>query len=343
MARVKTQSKWENPKRFRQATQAYVALRQKITGEGILARSYGYYTFLIAAIFACYLYSGYQIFVTPLSISLVFWCLLFGFFMVQIGGLMHDAGHRAIAQSSRVNDIWGYIFGGTVAVGYGAWNQSHNKHHSHTNQEEEDPDLDLPLHGFTQRQFAKQKGLWRLLRRYQAYIYYPLRSLTTFTRRMEPLPYFRERKTLRYAPEAAVWIAGLFVYFVLPFIIFDIAKAATVFLVVHFFSGFYMSNIFAPNHKGMPQLPKDAKISFLEHQIMTSRNVYGNPLTDFVFLGLNYQIEHHLFPNCPRNKIQRISPYVQEVCRDMNLEYTQVGILESNRIILAELAAVARA
>lgn len=103
-----------------------------------------------------------------------------------------------------------------------------------------------------------------------------------------------------------------------------------------------MYNIFAPNHKGMPQLPKDIKISFMEHQIMTTRNIYGHWLTDFVYLGLNYQIEHHLFPNCPRNKLKLITPYVEDICRKMNLEFTRVSVLESNKIILSELNRIAK-
>lgn len=322
---------------------AYMRLRQDVGRAGILERSYGYYTVLSGVLFFCFFFSLYMIVVTPFSPLLIAWCLSFSFFMVQIGGLMHDAGHRAIAKSPKANDFLGHLFASFVAVGYGAWNYSHNKHHAHTNQEDEDPDLELPLHGFTSRQFGRQKGLWRLLRKYQAYAYYPLRTLTTFTRRAEPYWYFMSgKKRISMTWEVLIWILGLFVYFVLPFFVFDIAKAVSVFLIVHFFTGFYMSNIFAPNHKGMPQLPKDIHISFLEHQIMTSRNVHGHWLTDFVFLGLNYQIEHHLFPNCPRNKIKRVTPFVLDLCRRMKLDYTSVGVIESNKIILSQLHRVAR-
>src|SRR5260221_568858 len=123
--------------------------------------------------------------------------------------------------------------------------------------------------------------------------------------------------------------------------IFSLAKALLVFFIVHTATGFYVSNIFAPNHKGMPQLGKHVKISFLEHQIMTSRNIYGHWLTDYVFMGLNYQIEHHLFPNTPRNKFKKITPYVMEICRRRKLEFIQTGIIESNKIILSELRRIA--
>ncbi|WP_043676422.1 fatty acid desaturase, partial [Clavibacter michiganensis] len=64
--------------------------------------------------------------------------------------------------------------------------------------------------------------------------------------------------------------------------------------------GVYMGASFAPNHKGMPVLPKDSKVDFLRRQVLTSRNIKSTWLTDIYMGGLNYQIEHHLFPNMPR-------------------------------------------
>ncbi|OEV25008.1 delta fatty acid desaturase, partial [Streptomyces nanshensis] len=63
--------------------------------------------------------------------------------------------------------------------------------------------------------------------------------------------------------------------------------------------GVYLGSIFAPNHKGMPTLKGDERPDFLRRQVLTSRNVRGGPLTDLALGGLNYQIEHHLFPSMP--------------------------------------------
>src|SRR5689334_7146016 len=77
-------------------TKAYIALRQKVTEHGILERDYFSYTFLVLVTFLGLSLSAYEIFITPLSVALLGWCLLVGFFTVQAGGLMHDAGHKAI-------------------------------------------------------------------------------------------------------------------------------------------------------------------------------------------------------------------------------------------------------
>ena len=137
-------------------------------------------------------------------------------------------------------------------------------------------------------------------------------------------------------------MVGIVVIFILPFFVFNIAKAVTLFTVVNFTVGFYLLNVFAPNHKGMPVVQRGNKISFLEQQVTTSRNIIGNTITDFIYMGLNYQIEHHLFPDCPRNNLKKISPYIKEVCQDLNLEYTEVGIIETNKIILNELHSIAK-
>jgi hypothetical protein len=111
---------------------------------------------------------------------------------------------------------------------------------------------------------------------------------------------------------------------------------------VHISMGLYLSNVFAPNHKGMPQVAPGASISFLEQQVVTTRNVKPGLFTDFIHMGLNYQIEHHLFPTCPRRNLKRLTPYVLQACEDLGLPYTQVSFAESHQRIISRLAHVAK-
>lgn len=170
-----------------------------------------------------------------------------------------------------------------------------------------------------------------------------MRVLVVFTRRLSEIEYFRSQPFgPRLVAQIILWALGLGIWFIAPFLVFPLAKAVIVLAVVHICMGLYLSNVFAPNHKGMPQVPKGTSISFLEQQIITSRNVKPSWITDVIYMGLNYQIEHHLFPSCPRNKLKQITPYVLEVCRETGIEYTQTGIIESNRIVLGELNRIAR-
>ena len=80
--------------------------------------------------------------------------------------------------------------------------------------------------------------------------------------------------------------------------------------------GVYLGASFAPNHKGMPILRADDRSDFLRRQVLTSRNVRGGWLTDLALGGLNYQIEHHLFPSMPRPSLRRAQPLVSAFCSE---------------------------
>jgi fatty acid desaturase len=93
--------------------------------------------------------------------------------------------------------------------------------------------------------------------------------------------------------------------------------------------GFYLGSSFAPNHKGMPVLEASDKTDFLRRQVLTSRNVRGGWLTDFALGGLNYQIEHHLFPSMPRPSLRRSQALIAAFCVERGLPYTQTSLPSS--------------
>ncbi|MBI4080407.1 MAG: acyl-CoA desaturase [Candidatus Levybacteria bacterium] len=320
---------------------AYSELRQMVVKAGVLERSYGYYAVVTLIIFCGFGLSLYQLFVSNSYLLLTVWAIIFAFFSVQIGGLLHDAGHRAIFKSSKVNDIFGQIIATLILFSYGDWKTTHNNHHAHPNQDDHDPDIDVPL-SFTDERYRNRKGLIAVLRKYQAYLYYPLGSFVLFRIRIKDFFHFWKTFGKRGIGERISFITALFLWFFLPFAVFDFPKALFLLLIVHIASGAYLLNVFAPNHKGMTELDSDVKISFLEQQIITARNIHGHWLTDLFYFGLNYQIEHHLFPNTPRNKLKLLTPYVKAICRKYRFAYTSVSILETNKIILKELHAVAK-
>jgi fatty acid desaturase len=83
-------------------------------------------------------------------------------------------------------------------------------------------------------------------------------------------------------------------------------------------------------------------MSFLEQQVVTARNVRGGLLCDVLMVGLNHQIEHHLFPNTPRNKLHRLQPYVRALCEREGIPYEESSFLGGGRDILSTLHAVTR-
>jgi fatty acid desaturase len=107
-------------------------------------------------------------------------------------------------------------------------------------------------------------------------------------------------------------------------------------------AGLYLALAIAPNHKGMPTWPTGTPVSFLERQVLSSRNITPNPIWDFVFGGLNYQVEHHLFPTMPRVNFRRARQMVKPFCLDSGLGYAEMGAFASYALVIAELRRVGR-
>lgn len=116
------------------------------------------------------------------------------------------------------------------------------------------------------------------------------------------------------------------------------ADKAIAFLAVHqVLFGLYMGCIFAPNHKGMPTLTGEDRPDYLRRQVLTSRNVRGGMLTDLALGGLNYQIEHHLFPSMPTPHLRRAQVIVRDYCAEIGVPYHETGLIGSYREALRHL------
>jgi fatty acid desaturase len=92
----------------------------------------------------------------------------------------------------------------------------------------------------------------------------------------------------------------------------------------------------------MPMLSADDESDFLRRQVLTARNVRPGWIADFALGGLNYQIEHHLFPSMPRPNLRRAQPIVRAFCRDHDVSYYETTLLRSYGQALGHLHDVGR-
>jgi len=327
----------------REGTLAYLQLKKEVEKSGILDRDYAYYSILTVIVTGGLFASISLIYFSQSFLAIIFSSILFSFFSVQCAGVFHDAGHRAIFKSTKNNDIIGYIYAGILAYTFSKWKTNHAKHHANPNEDEMDPDIERPMFSFNSRQLRKKKGLWRFVSKLQLYTYYPVGTLTGIYSQLANLVYLTREHKRSKMWEKLLYAVGILFWVASPFFLFELQKALLIYFTVYPLVGLYFFNIFAPNHKGMPQIKKGQKISFLEQQIVVSRNINGSFIIDNVLVGLNYQMEHHLFPHCPRNKLKLLSPYVKKICKKYGFDYTSVNLIESNKIILAELNQVATA
>jgi fatty acid desaturase len=137
--------------------------------------------------------------------------------------------------------------------------------------------------------------------------------------------------------EALLVIGRLLSYVIVLLLLLPPGKASAFFGIQMAIFGLALGGSFAPNHKGMPIVPADMKVDFLRRQVAMSRNIRGGMMTDFAMGGLNYQIEHHLFPSMPRPNLASAQPIIREYCNVHEVPYTETGLFESYGIVIRYL------
>ncbi|HTI22846.1 MAG TPA: acyl-CoA desaturase [Kutzneria sp.] len=258
----------------------------------------------------------------------------------QLAFIGHDAGHKQIFTSKRGNDIVGYLHAGLVGMSYGWWLGKHNRHHANPNHEDEDPDIQISVLAFTGEQAAAKRGVVRWLTRYQAVLFFPLLTLEGLGLHLAGAKAVWRREVKAVRLETALLVTHVAGYLAVVFLVLS-PLHALVFIVVHQgLWGVYMGCSFAPNHKGMPTVSAGQRWDFLRKQVLTSRNVRGGRVVDFLLGGLNYQIEHHLFPSMPRANLRHAQPLVQQFCVRNGIAYSQTSALGSYRQVLSHLHAI---
>jgi fatty acid desaturase len=308
----------------------YAELSRQVRRAGLLDRRPGYYAWKITVTTALFA-AGWALFAI---LGDSWWQLAVAVFLAgmftQVGFLGHDAGHRQILRSRRANYILGVLHGNLgIGLSYGWWIGKHNRHHAHPNQQDADPDIAISVLAFTDRQAHAARGLARLAFRFQAYLFLPMLLLEAVSLHVASIRALTSQACRNRAWETgllAVHVAG---YLTAAFLVLSPVKAMVFILVQQGLFGLYLGSSFAPNHKGMPILDASDRNGFLRRQVLTSRNVRGSFLTDVALGGLNYQIEHHLFPSMPRPNLRHSQALIREFCRQRDLPYCQSSLVGS--------------
>ena len=317
----------------------YAELKRLIKQRGLLDRQSAYYAAKIPLTLGLSAVSVALLLVFGATWLQLLNAAFLAFAFVQIGLLAHDWGHRQFSfRTSWMND-WATIFLGNLSIGISRqwWIDKHNEHHGHPNQIDADPDIEIPLLAFEEGQAIEKRGFARFIVKHQAILILPLSLLQAFSLHRSSIQFLAEKRARRPLAEALALGAHFALYFVLLFSVLEPLQAVLFIAVHRGLFGLFMVSIFAPNHKAMPVLDSDSRMDFLRRQVLTSRNVIAHPVTDFWYGGLNYQIEHHLFPGLPRNKLREARPIIKDFCGDHEIPYHETGVLQSYREILHHL------
>jgi len=259
----------------------------------------------------------------------------------QTAFLGHDAGHRQIFRRRPANDRVGLVLGNLlIGVSYGWWVGKHTRHHSHPNHVDRDPDVTIGAVAFTADQARARRGLTRVLARYQAWLFFPLLMLEAVHLRGASVKAVTRGAVKFRRLEALLLFAHIASYYTAVLLVLTPLRAAVFVIVQQGLFGLYLGCAFAPNHKGMPMLTGRDELDYLRRQVLTSRNVRGSRLVDFALGGLNYQIEHHLFPSMPRPNLRRSQALIRGFCVQHGLSYHESTMLGSYAQALRHLHAV---
>jgi fatty acid desaturase len=262
-----------------------------------------------------------------------------GIILTQFAFLAHEASHRQVFASGKANDAAGRALANLfVGISYSWWMNKHSRHHANPNVAGKDPDIARDFISFQEEDAAATRGLYAWATRRQGYLFFPALLLEGINLHIQGFrTVFGKGKVEKRSLEIGMIVPRLGAYLAVLFLTLPVGMAFAFLGVQLAVFGLYMGATFAPNHKGMPILPRDAKVDFLRRQVLTSRNIKGGWLMDTFMGGLNYQIEHHLFPNMPRPHMAKASEIAKEYCESHTIPYTETTLVESYGIVIQYL------
>jgi linoleoyl-CoA desaturase len=280
------------------------------------------------------LYSLLMFLQMPAMLSIFLW-FLFGLNMAAIGfNIMHDACHGSFSTKGWVNEIFGWtnnFLGGNAFL----WKLKHNIiHHTYTNIDGIDDDINnMPF----LRQCSTQplKPMHKFQSAYM-FVLYGFTSLFMFF--MDYIKYFSKKvyttalKPMDFKEHLMFWVGKLFFiafYIVLPIMLIGWKWWLAGFIISQFTLGLTLAIVFQLAHvvehaefdsAGVD--PVKIENEWAIHQVKTTANfAFSNKLVTWFVGGLNYQIEHHLFPRISHIHYPAISKIVKETCEKFDLNY----------------------
>ena len=263
-----------------------------------------------------------------------------GILSAQYGFIAHEAAHRQVFRNNKLNDAAGLLLANLFAgLSYGFWLRKHNKHHQRPNQIGEDPDIAIRVLSFTTESKEQKRGVERWFSDRQGYLFPLLLLFTGFDLLLDSLAGLsrKDRKLGTRILEFSLMVVRQVTPYLLFAWFFGWLWAIALWFAMMMTFGFFMGAAFAPNHKGMPLIARDSKIDFFSRQVLTSRNIRGSWLKDNLMGGLNYQVEHHLFPSMARPNLKKAHQIVSEYCRENDITLVEMNLISSYIVIMKHL------
>jgi len=297
--------------------------------------------------------------ITNIWLIALCWVIM-GVAMAGIGmAVMHDANHGAYSKNETVNMLIGRVIG--LIGGFAAnWKIQHNiLHHSYTNVDEYDEDISAPISWLRFSPNTEHKKAHKFQYLY-AWFFYGFMTISWMTLKdfLQLSRYKKkgltETQSKKFYPLLIELIINKIIYYgvfiVLPIILIDISwwYFPIFIFMMHFVAGFILAIVFQLAHV----VPDAAFVKADEnnaiennwaiHQLQTTVNFAPKSHLLYWFVGgLNFQVEHHLFPNICHVHYKKISQIVKDTAKEFGIPYysepTFASALASHTRMLKQL------
>lgn len=298
-----------------------------------------------------------------------------GLFLQQCGWLAHDFLHHQAYRNRRFGDYSG-LFWGNLMQGYSVqwWKNKHNGHHAVPNlhsstalAQDGDPDIDtMPLLAWSVKQAqsyreihgGKDTPFVKFMIRNQMIFYFPILLIARMSWMNESFKVAfglgaatenakmeMKRKGLQYPLTEKFLIILHYawtVVFVSAFGKNSWGTSFALFLLMTCSCGLFLATVFGLGHNGMATYDADARPDFWKLQVTTTRNVIGGHgfpqwFVDWFCGGLQYQVDHHLFPSLPRHNLKKTHDLVESFCKEWGVRYHEADLVDGTVEVLEHL------
>jgi len=318
----------------------YASLRNELRRAGAFDPGKFYYAWQASSAFGIFglavllLFHIHSLWMYPIVASVL------AFASTRLGLLGHDLGHGQVFKAEAGNFIAMIGLIPLIGVSPSWWKSAHNAHHIYANDTVSDSHSNISVLAFSHDQFALKSDALRKVVKFQKYYFLPLLMLEGLVPKVNSWMAIIKGEGRHRGWEGAGLILHTFGMIAGAVIVLGPWHAALLVVLMHGVMGLYWGLLFAPNHKGMEQFTPGDRPDFVSAQVRATRNVTPNLFVDMLFGGLNYQIEHHLFPDLPRRGLKVARPIVRRFCEYAGFTYVEVNVLESYAITLHSLGDV---
>jgi len=357
----------------------YRNLRAKLVTMGMFKSSKAFYAYKCAFNMGMWAAAVAMVYFTNSVVVHMVSAVLLGLFWQQSGWLAHDFLHHQVFKKRQYGDLAG-VYWGNLMQGYSMqwWKNKHNGHHavpnlhnSSVHATDGDPDIDtMPLLAWSFQQAktyrelsldGKHDALTKFFIKWQALLYFPILLLARISWLNESLKtgfgigaatknaeIELQRKGLQFPILEKVGLILHWTWFLVlttGFGCWGPVQSIAYFLTSTCGCGLFLALVFGLGHNGMATYAAEARPDFWKLQVTTTRNIIGGhgfsqSFVDWLCGGLQYQVDHHLFPMMPRHNLARCHELVVSFCKEYGVTYHEADLVDGTIEVLHHLAHV---